>query len=181
MNSILYYSNFCQHSKELLLSVSKMQDQDDMHFICIDKRESDKSGITNIILSNGQRIILPPNITEVPSLLLLNRGNRVIIGADNIRDFLMPKKSMLDNTAKEPLAFSFNEVGTIMSDTFSFLDTPAEELTAKGNGGLRIMHNYATLDFVENIETPPETYSPDKVKDDAMDSMQKERNQDLKI
>ena len=43
------------------------------------------------------------------------------------------------------------------------------------------MHNYATLDFVENIETPPETYSPDKVKDDAMDSIQKERNQDLKI
>ena len=181
MNSILYYSNFCQHSKELLLSVSKLKDHDNIHFICIDKRESEKNGITNIILSNGQRIILPPNITEVPSLLLLNRGNRVIVGLDNIRKYLIPKKSSSDNTVKEPLAFSFNEMGIIMSDTFSYLDTPAEELTAKGNGGLRILHNYATLDFVENIETPPETYTPDKVKDGAMDSMQKERNLDLKI
>ena len=181
MNSILYYSNFCSHSKELLYNLSKLKDRDNIHFICIDKRENGANGITNIVLSNGQRIILPPNITEVPSLLLLNRGNRIIVGGKNIQEYLMPKKHALDNTVKEPLAFSFNEVGTILSDTFSFLDTPAEELTAKGNGGLRIMHNYATLDFVENIETPPETYTPDKVKDGAMDSMQKERNLDLKI
>ena len=106
---------------------------------------------------------------------------RIIVGNENIKDYVMPKKNMLEDSTADPLAFSLKDVGTIMSDTFSYLDTPAEELSAKGNGGLRIMHNYATLDFVENMNTPPETYQPDKVEEGAFNSMEQERNQDLKI
>ena len=38
MSSILYYSNFCEHSKKLLQTISKSDISKDIHFICIDKR-----------------------------------------------------------------------------------------------------------------------------------------------
>ena len=59
MSSILYYSNFCEHSKKLLQTISKMNVQKDMHFICIDKREKDANNKIYIILENGQKIIMP--------------------------------------------------------------------------------------------------------------------------
>ena len=41
-------------------------------------------------MENGQRLLLPPNVTKVPSILLLNRGNRVIDGLNNIYEYLKP-------------------------------------------------------------------------------------------
>ena len=105
MNSILYYSNYCNHCKELIYKLSKLEKKDDMHFICIDKREKQENGQMNIILSNGLKIILPPNIIEVPSLLLLNRGNRLIVGNDHIKDYVMPKKNILENSSLFHLYF----------------------------------------------------------------------------
>jgi hypothetical protein len=46
----------------------------------------------------------------------------------------------------EPMAFSFGSgLGDIVSDQYSFLDQDSEELEAKGNGGMRQMHNYVDL------------------------------------
>ena len=46
----------------------------------------------------------------------------------------------------EPMAFSFGGgFGDIVSDQYSFLDQAPEELEAKGNGGMRQMHNYMDL------------------------------------
>jgi hypothetical protein len=44
----------------------------------------------------------------------------------------------------EPMAFSLGG-GDIVSDQYSFLDQEPEELEAKGNGGMRQMHNYVDL------------------------------------
>jgi hypothetical protein len=44
----------------------------------------------------------------------------------------------------EPMAFSLGG-GNIVSDQYSFLDQEPEELEAKGNGGMRQMHNYVDL------------------------------------
>jgi hypothetical protein len=79
MSSILYYSNFCDHSKKLLQSVSKTSVSKDIHFICIDKRVKDNNKIF-IILENGQKIIMPENVNRVPALLLLNQGYNVLYG-----------------------------------------------------------------------------------------------------
>ena len=38
------------------------------------------------------------------------------------------------------------------------------------------MHNYASIDFLENINTPPDDYSPDKVGDVDIEKLQKSRN-----
>ena len=55
----------------------------------------------------------------------------------------------------------------------------ADDLLAKGQGGLRQMHNYVNYneDSMMNIETPPDNYSPDKVDDSAMQQYELQRNQ----
>ena len=90
MSSILYYSNYCKPSKTLLTQMRGRGIKKNIHFICIDQREKSPNGEVNILLQNGQKVILPPTITKVPALLLLYRGNRVIYGKD-ILNFLKPE------------------------------------------------------------------------------------------
>ena len=57
MSTILYYSNFCEHSRKLLQTLSKTDIKKDIHFICIDKREKDNNNKTFIVLENGNKIL----------------------------------------------------------------------------------------------------------------------------
>lgn len=167
MSSILYYSKNCNHCNELLTNLSKTQNREDIHFVCIDKREKNSDGTIEIILDNAQRLLLPPNIKKVPSVLLLNHGNRVLDGLNEIWEFLKPTEIATNNHATnfngEPSAFSFCEMGNSLSDNYSYLDTSPDDLMAKGNGGLRMMHSYCTINQNQTIETPPDDYEPDKV------------------
>jgi len=161
MSSILYYSNFCEHSKKLLQSVSKTAVSKDIHFICIDKRVKDSNNKVFIILENGQKIIMPENVNRVPALLLLNQGYNVLYG-EAIIQHLKPKQEEMVKKATfnnlEPTAFSFGGGGgsfsNIASDHYSFLDMDSDSLSAKGNGGVRQMHNYVDLNYSDNISTP---------------------------
>ena len=67
MGLILYYSNYCNNSKNLLSLISKNNIQNDIHFICIDKRIN-KNNKIYVILENGQELVLPHNITAVPDI-----------------------------------------------------------------------------------------------------------------
>jgi len=150
MSCIFYYSKYCEVSKKYLQLLSKSTSQKDIHFICIDKRVKDTNNKTYIILDNGQKIILPENITRVPALLLLNQGYQVLYG-EQIIQHLKPRQEVEVRQATqnnmEPMAFSFGGGGfsDIVSDQYSFLDQDPEELEAKGNGGMRQMHNYVDL------------------------------------
>jgi hypothetical protein len=184
MSTVLYYSNKCDHSRELLRKLSKSMLSKDIHFLCIDKREIQKDGGVHIILENGQRLLLPPNITNVPSLMLLNHGNRVISGLQEITHFLKPGEVEINKKATnqngEPLAFSFGDMGSVVSDNFSYLDSSSEELLAKGDGGMRQMHNYMSIMESQSISTPPDDYEPDKVGTVDMGKLQSKREQDLR-
>jgi len=169
MSCILYYSNYCQNSKTLIQNISKSRIKEELHYCCIDKRVKKANGVTNILLENGQEIILPPTVVKVPSLLLLNKGHQILTGLSDILNYLKPQEDYINQKATnfngEPNAFSFcggSALGVI-SDNFSFLDQTADALTAKGNGGLRQIYHYATLDHSDNIETPPDNYVPDKI------------------
>jgi hypothetical protein len=192
MSSILYYSNFCEPSKKLLQYVSKIQLAKDIHFICIDKRIKDTNGKVYIILQNGQKLIMPDNITKVPALLLLNQGYKLIYG-DEIYEYLKPIKQEQTKQATknnmEPTAFafgSFNGFGVgIASDNYSFLDQNDDELSVKGNGGMRQMHNYVSLNESMNISmqlpTDEHEYKTEKIKDGqiSLENLQKQREQEL--
>jgi len=83
----------------------------------------------------------------------------------------------------EPNSFSLGRESMggfgVASDNYSFLDQTADELSAKGNGGMRQLYNYATLDLVDKIETPPDNYSPDKVGSVSLEQLQQKRNLDI--
>lgn len=184
MSTILYYSNYCENCSKLLQVIAKSNSKNDMHFINIDKRTKKANGATYVILENGQELLLPPTINKVPALLLLNKSHHVLFGND-INKHLESTNIIHTNPVVkangEPLAFSLNNNGYgVASDNYSFLDQDASSLSAKGDGGMRQQHHYADLEYNSNIDTPPDTYTPDKIGSVSMEQLQQKRNKDVK-
>ena len=187
MSCIIYYSNHCDKSKAVLTALSKSQVSNDIHFLCIDKRVKSGTGAWHILTETGEKVLLPPQVNRVPALLLLNKGHMVLYG-DQILQHFQPKNVALNNEATgfngEPNAFALGResMGSgfgVASDNYSFLDQSPDELSAKGNGGMRQLYNYATIDLVDKIETPPDNYSPDKVGSVSLEKLQQQRNSDI--
>ena len=197
MSCILYYSKYCEVSKKYLQILSKSPtSQKDIHFICIDKRVKEANNKTYIILENGQKIILPENVTRVPALLLLNQGYQVLYG-DQILEHLKPRQEVEVRQATqnnmEPMAFSFGGgggFGDIVSDQYSFLDQDPLDLEAKGNGGMRQMHNYVDLNTAFSGQLPQHPGSEDstnttirgtqKIGEDASNQVMEDRIRKMK-
>jgi len=108
MSSVLYYSKYCENCKKLLYELGKTDVQKNVHFLSIDRRINRGDKIY-IQLDNGHEIFMPPNITQVPSLLLLNKGNKIIVG-DDVMNYFKPQiyqeKVQATENNMEPLAFS---------------------------------------------------------------------------
>jgi hypothetical protein len=196
MSCILYYSKYCDFCKKYLQLLSKSPSQNDIHFICIDKRVKDANNKTYIILENGQKIILPENVTKVPALLLLNQGYQILYG-EQILQHLKPQQQQEVRKATqnnmEPMAFSLGGgggFGDIVSDQYSFLDQDPDELRAEGNGGMRQMHNYVDLNTafsgqVSNTGSGGDDYNTTirgakKMGDDASNQQMEERIRKMK-
>ena len=187
---ILYYSNYCKHSQSVVQTLVKSNLTDKFSFVCIDKRKRDpQSGQTHIILENGSKVIMPPNIHSVPSMLLIKDNYRIIMGDDILKYF---HKDMKNNnsrissniTTHEPSGYLFNNTigGTnIISEKFTGYDMTPDELSAKGNGVSRQMYNYVSVQNDMNlINTPPDNYKPDKISNDVtLDKLQQTRLDDI--
>lgn len=188
-SSIFFYSNFCKHSKAILLKLSKYENiEKEIHFLCIDKRVQ-RENKTYIILENGQEILLPETITDVPSLFLLNNNFQVITG-DDICRYVEPKRVEEEKKATmqymEPLAFSMSNSGCgnfISSDSYSFLDQSSDELNTGGDGGMRQIGQYSTPDGIFQIDTPQveENMSEPKIREEDMAQFEKERDLNTSI
>ena len=180
MSSVLYYSNHCGHCKNILLKLSKSSIKSDIHFLCIDKRFKIDDKIY-IILENGEKILLPNTITKVPALMLLSRNNETLFGndiQDHFNVLINNTKTIEDSRQQimEPQSYDLtNMTGFVKSDNYSFVDMSPEELGAKGNGGTRMMYNYASLNGVERINTPEENYKPNKVDESEIKKYTEER------
>lgn len=185
MSSIVYYSNFCEHSKKLIQYFSKSNITKDIHFICIDKRSKGPDGKIYITLENEQKIIMPNSVEKVPALLLLNNNYQVLYG-DNIYNHFKPTQEIITRAATnnniEPMAFSLGG-GSISSDQYSFLDMKSEELNTQGTGGLRQMHNYVPLNHMDTITTPEDDHNykqQDKIPQEmTIEKLQKMREQEM--
>ena len=187
MSKILYYSNYCDNCKKLLQDLAKSQEKGDIHFICIDKRIKKNNGKTYIVLENSQEILLPPQINRVPALLYLNSNNNKILYGDDITNTIKPQENAFTNkveiikNTEEPMAFAFGSgPSSVVSDSYSFWDQDPESLSAQGNGGLRQLYNYSTINQENKINTPVDDYSPDKIGEVTIEKLQQERNQSLK-
>ena len=71
----------------------------------------------------------------------------------------------------------------VASDNYSFLDQSPDSLLAKGDGGIRQLYNYSTIDYSnsENIATPKENYTSDKLKDLKLEDLQKQRDAEINV
>ena len=181
----LYYSNYCDKCKKLLSMLHKSEYRDRFKYICIDNRVKENDKII-VILQNGYKLYLPPVVTKVPTLHN-DQTNNILVG-EEIMNFLRPpdKKIQLENQQvnSQPEAFgnyfdSNNSFG-VMSDSFSFLNQSADELSAKGSGGVRQMYNYCGLNETSKIYTPEEEENNSKIGPVNLDDLQSQRNRDIK-
>jgi len=178
-DKIIYYSKFCKNSDKIIKILSRSSVKDYIHFIPIDKREINQGKIT-IFLDNGDTVILPQNIKKVPAMLLLHAGNRILFGDEILhffRDDFDKERKTSTNKNGEPLAYSFTgEMGTNMSDNYSYLDQSSDDMGVKGEGGMRQMHSFVTLEDKIMIDTPPEDYVKEKLDESAIKQYQESRN-----
>lgn len=185
---ILYYSNYCQHSQKTVNTLVKGNMKEKISFICIDKRSQDpNTKRTYITLEDGKKVLLPPNVHSVPTLLLGTQNYRSIMGDDILKHYHsdMKKKSVtFSKQVSEPSGFELGgTIGgvNIVSEKYTMYNLSSDELSAKGKGGNRSMHNYVTT---ENdmlfIETPEDNYVPDKISNDVtLDNIQQKRMDEI--
>jgi hypothetical protein len=180
---ILYYSTNCTHSQKLLQYLAKNGLSSKMNFLSVDRRTVDPvSGQTYLILDRGTKVMLPPNVQAVPSLVLINQNFRVLSGAE-IYGHLTPKLQDMTDRATgnngEPLGYQIGG-GDIVSERFTDYGMSPEELSSKGRGGMRQMHNYVPAAHSGfSIPTPKDDYKSDKVGEVDMESLQQKRNADV--
>jgi len=187
---ILYYSNHCKHSKKILEFLVKGGIVESLSCICIDKRTRDpKTNQIVVLLENGKQVLLPPNIKQVPALLLVNSNYKMVLGSDIVRHFepnIKEKLASANFGNGEPLGYAINTASgsggsNIVSEQFTYYNMSPEELSAKGAGGRRQLYNYVPVSENSNfIQTPPDTYRPDKIATGVtIESLQEKRNTDV--
>lgn len=185
---ILYYSNLCKHSQTILRNLAKTSLREKVCFICIDKRTRDpKNNQVYILLENGSKVLMPPNIHSVPAMLLVKQNYRVIYGDEIMKHYqpiIMNETEIATNRNGEPISFQLGSSsgGTnIVSESYTLYNMSPEELSAKGNGGMRQLYNYVPVSEDANfIKTPPDTYRPDKLSNNVtIDTLQQERNAEI--
>ena len=107
----------------------------------------------------------------VSSCLVGCTGFSVVIPTRN-------RASTLHHAIRSALNQPDLDLEIIVSDNYSFLDMTSDDLSAKGGGGTRQMHSYASLDFNDKIQTPEDNYDPNKVNEGDLEKLQRERDAD---
>uniref|UniRef100_A0A6C0JJC1 Uncharacterized protein n=1 Tax=viral metagenome TaxID=1070528 RepID=A0A6C0JJC1_9ZZZZ len=157
---------------------------DKISFICIDKRYTDpKTNQVFIVLENQNRVVMPPNVHSVPALLLIKQNYKMLMGDDILKHYHPQMKELNEKATNfngEPMAFPImsSSGGTnIISEQFTMYNMSPEELSAKGKGGNRQLYNYVSAqDDIKFIETPADTYRPDKLSGSVtIDTLQQQR------
>lgn len=185
----LYYSNFCKHSQRVLQFLVKGNLVDKLNFLCVDKREKDpQNNQVYLVLDDGKKVVLPPNVQSVPTLLLVRQGYRVILGEDIIQHFQgdatrETKRRQLERVVEPIGATLGSAAANIYSEPYTSYDLTPQELSAKGSSGRRPMHNYVSAnEEIIGIYTPPDNYQPDKVTSDVtVDSLQQKRMDEIDV
>ena len=163
-NYTLFYSNHCNFCKQFLLKLNKLELKKEFSFYCVDNNKA------------------PPYVRSTPTLLLRNEQKN-IKGKDAfdwIEEYI--KKIEINSN---PLAWHAEEMGSSMSDNYSFLN---DDISSKGNGGNSISHSFSFLNE-KNINSPINTDNNENGKinrngnelSDKMEYMQKLRDSDTPV
>lgn len=184
---ILYYSNHCPHSQKVVQYISKNGFIDKINAICLDKRIVDpNTGQVFIQLENGKKIMLPPNVHSVPALLLVKQNYSTIYGKDILQYFAPSVKENTEYAEQnngEPVGMPIQSTSSgvaILSEQYTLYDLTPEDLSSKSQSTKRPMYNYVSASNHQSfkIQTPPDTYRPDKVSI-SMETIEQQRNSEI--
>jgi len=186
MKHELYLSNYCKFSKEVLQFIENINNIEDIIVINIDKRFK-KNNTTYIKINNNKNIALPPMITRVP-VLLIKPSHEILVGNQIMEYFKTNKpekneEQSIISTEPDPFDLNtdtLNKTGVI-TDSFSFLDMNEKDYNLEGNGGMRQLYNYQTLDeHVKEINIEQFTHGDRKKKlDVSLEDIQTKRQNEL--
>ena len=124
MSCIFYYSKTCQYCKPYIQFFSKSAEfQRDIHFVCTDNRTIDpKTKQIYLLLDNGNRIILPKQVTSVPALYFINDGN--VLYGDDIKDYINPRQIVNQKMATQGNIYPEpTNISPSGSDGYSYLES----------------------------------------------------------
>jgi hypothetical protein len=191
---VLYYSNNCKYSQRVIQYIAKIGLIDKISCISIDKRQRDHNNNNILVtLENGKKIVLPPNIQNIPALLRTKQNYTVLFGDEQIIEYLNETygHSQYENSDilqknGEPNGYMFytassSQTSNISSEKYTNYNLTPEDLNAKGTSKSRELYNYvpATHD-TGFIPAPPENYKPDKIPTNlTIDVIQKKRNMEV--
>ena len=180
---ILYYSTYCEHSNKIINKLSKSLIKNDFSYISLDNRVMKENKLF-VKLRNGEELEIHKSVDKVPALLLESYGSRVLFG-NEILEFIETKEKEKTNNNIDPSPYAFfSGNDNIVSDCYSFLDVPSDEFSAKdGNAGMQQIYNYASIDYNTYLNTPPDTYTPDKISTDEnlLEKLVEDRNKDVPL
>jgi len=144
--SLLFYSNYCQHCKNIIKVVTNSPVKDSIKYICID--------------SKSIREKLPNYINNVPTLVVA-QTNHIFVGDEILNWLQMNQQNITQQEHKKEKQLTENINDNInpylncemsnFSDNYSFLNI---DTSTKGNGGLTMIHNFESIQPNENISQP---------------------------
>ena len=176
---VLYYSNACPNCKKVLEFISRNALIEQLNCICVDKRSRDpNTGQIYIYLPNGKCVLMPPNVHAVPALLIRKENFRTIY-AKEIIDYLNPmvsaKISQMTKMNGEPSPMQLGGGGSnVVSEKYTYYSGLSE-----GRGPANPNYASATGPIMP-INTPEETYKPNKVGGDlTIDILKQKRDGDI--
>ena len=194
---IFYYSTMCQHSQRVIEFIVKHQLTGQLSCICVDKRKRDhQNNHTVVILENGQTVMLPPNLHAIPALLCVKNNYTIISGKDAIIGYLQEKfGTQYANQVggdgrpggrpqqREPIGTTLGALSgsaNVWSEPFTSYQMSPDDLAAKSTSGNRPLYHYTSVNQEVKIETPEDTYRPDKVSSNVtIDVLQQQRNHEV--
>ena len=192
---ILYYSNLCVHSQKVIEFVVKHQLSNQLSCICVDKRKRDvNNNQTVVVLENGQQVTLPPNLQSIPAILCVKKNYTLVMGKDPVLAYLQEKfGTQYANAAfnhpgqrlqeREPVGITLTGItlnSNIFSEAFTSYDLSPDDLSTKSTSQNRPLHHYTSVNQDFKINTPEDSYRPDKVSSNVtIDVLQQQRNHEI--
>lgn len=197
--NILFYSNYCSHSKNCIEMINKTNLRQQILIFCIDDNmEKIPSFIKSVptILTPSKELIQGKQLFNYLEHIYMSNQSDNSLSLPNISNINSNPQSnqsfnpnnnqntIQTNTKEEieddPLAWHGTEMGAGFSDNYSFIDI---DTSAEGQGGQSIAHNFEFLggnnlgygNFNSNIKTPDELSKNEK-KDPLMEKMEQLKN-----
>jgi hypothetical protein len=152
---ILFYSNFCEYSKEVLGIIAKKNIRNDFVLVCVDNRTSN----------------LPSFVDRVP--LIFSITTEVIVD-EGIQKYIDTKYSS-NNGDLEPFSLFSASGKSNYSDAFSFIEEGGQEDFVKG-------YTYLNMNdgAISTVQEESDSTKKSKIDSSILEKFMAERDNDLK-